>query len=120
MIRLLTDSGTRRCERQRFPAEIISYAVWLCQTFPLSLRHVGDLLAEGDIAVACKPSGSGLPNLVANWAAHIRRGLRGCFADKWHPDQMLVSVERKKSWASVIPPKKGRQLPLQGYPRPSP
>ena len=29
----------------RFPAEIISYAVWLYFRFPLSLRHVDELLS---------------------------------------------------------------------------
>jgi transposase-like protein len=29
----------------RYPAEIISYAVWLCFRFPLSLRMVEEMLA---------------------------------------------------------------------------
>ena len=32
----------------RFPAEIISYAVWLYFRFPLSLRHVDEILAAHD------------------------------------------------------------------------
>lgn len=36
----------------RFPAEIISYAVWLYYRFPLSLRPVGELLAACGITVS--------------------------------------------------------------------
>jgi putative transposase len=37
----------------RFPAELISYAVWLYFRFPPSLRMV-EMLAARDIAVACE------------------------------------------------------------------
>lgn len=33
--------------RHRFPPEIISYAVWLYYTFPLSFRDVQKLLYRG-------------------------------------------------------------------------
>ena len=36
----------------RFPVEIISYAVWLYYRFPLSPRHVDDLLAVRGITVS--------------------------------------------------------------------
>ena len=39
-------------KRHRFPAEIISHAVWLYFRFPLSLRHVEDMLAERRIDVS--------------------------------------------------------------------
>jgi putative transposase len=35
----------------RYPAEIISYAVWLCFRFPLSLRMVEEMLAARGISV---------------------------------------------------------------------
>jgi hypothetical protein len=38
-------------KRHRFPAEIIAHAVWLYYRFPLSLRHVEDLLVERGIEV---------------------------------------------------------------------
>jgi transposase-like protein len=37
--------------RHRFPAEIISHAIWLCRVFNLSLRHVELILAEIDTAL---------------------------------------------------------------------
>ena len=36
----------------RFPAEIISHAVWLYFRFPLSLRMVDELLAARDVVVS--------------------------------------------------------------------
>src|ERR1700761_6107017 len=38
--------------RHRFPAEIISHAVWLYHVFSLSLRDVELLLADRDIVVS--------------------------------------------------------------------
>lgn len=38
--------------RRRFPAKVISYAVWLYLRFPLSLRMVEDLLAALGIIVS--------------------------------------------------------------------
>jgi putative transposase len=47
-----TDVTTARYKRHRFPAEIITHAVWLYFRFPLSLRHVEDLLAVRGIEVS--------------------------------------------------------------------
>jgi putative transposase len=38
--------------RHRFPAEVISYAVWLYFRFPLSLRMVEEMLAARGIDVS--------------------------------------------------------------------
>ena len=49
----------------RFPAEIISHAVWLYYRFPLSLRMVDELLAVPSLRArdasssATRPCGSG-------------------------------------------------------------
>jgi putative transposase len=36
----------------RFPAEIVSHAVWLYFRFPLTLRHVDEILAARGIIVS--------------------------------------------------------------------
>jgi putative transposase len=41
-----------RYTHHRFPAEVISYAVWLYFRFPLSLRMVEELLAAPGILVS--------------------------------------------------------------------
>jgi len=41
----MTDALPSHFKRHRFPAEIVAHAVWLYYRFPLSLRHVENLLA---------------------------------------------------------------------------
>ena len=67
----------------RFPAEIISYAVWLYYRFHLSHRDIEDLLAERGVQVSyeairlwCRAFG---PALAAGLRRHRRRA-----AGKWH------------------------------------
>jgi hypothetical protein len=43
----------------RFPAEVISHAVWLYFRFPLSLRMVEEMLAARGILVSHETVGSG-------------------------------------------------------------
>lgn len=47
-----THIATPRYKRHRFAIEILTHAVWLYFRFPLSLRHVEDLLAERRIEVS--------------------------------------------------------------------
>jgi len=55
------DDATRLPQlcRQPIPAAIISHAVWLYFRFPLSLRHVDEILAAAASRSATKPYGSG-------------------------------------------------------------
>jgi putative transposase len=71
--------------RHRFPAEIISYAVWLYHVFSLSLRDVGLILAERGVVDSYET--------VRHWckmfAASVVDGLRRRRprpSDKWHMD----------------------------------
>ena len=52
----------------RFPAEIISHAVWLYFRFPLSLRMVEEMLAARGIIVSHET--------VRQWALQVRPGIR--------------------------------------------
>lgn len=65
MTTLPTDNTAHRYKRHRFPAEIIAHAVWLYFRFPLSLRHVEDLLA-GASKFRSRPCRSGLRSSAAN------------------------------------------------------
>ena len=81
----------------RFPAEIISYAVWLYFRFPLSLRHVDELLAARGIAVShetVRQWGLKFGQALAN---QIRRRLPRA-GDKWHLDEVVVKIAGKKHW----------------------
>lgn len=93
-----TDIVTPRYKGHRFPAEIIGHAVWLYFRFPLSLRHVGDLLAERGIAVSFQRVSEWATKFNQEYARCFRRRSRGSFADKWHFDEMVISIKGKKHW----------------------
>ena len=81
----------------RFPAEIISYAVWLYFRFPLSLRHVDEILAARGITVShetVRQWGLKFGQSVAN---QIRRRLPRA-GDTWHLDEVAVKIAGKKHW----------------------
>src|ERR1700731_1467043 len=69
----------------RYPAEIISYAVWLYFRFPLSLRMVEEMLAARGISVTHETIRQWGLKFGQEFVNRIRRRapLRG---DKWHLD----------------------------------
>ena len=67
----------------RFPAEIISHAVWLYFRFPLSLRMVDELLAARGIVVSYETVRQWALKFGQAFANQIRRGLPRA-GDKWH------------------------------------
>ena len=78
--------------RHRFPAEIISHAVWLYHVFSLSLRDVELLLAERGVVVSyetvrrwCKKFGQSFANRLRH-----RRPRPG---DKWHLDEVFIRIQ---------------------------
>ena len=94
----LTRPISHRYKRHCFPAEIIAHAVWLYFRFPLSLRHVEDLLAERGVEVSFQTVSEWATKFGRDFAGHIRAQSRGGFADKWHLDEMVVPIKGKKYW----------------------
>ena len=81
----------------RFPAEVIQHAVWLYFRFPLSLRMVEDLLAARGIIVSHET--------VRRWAEKFGRVYANKIrfrapqlGDKWHLDEVVISINGKKHW----------------------
>ncbi len=93
MTDLPTEAGPQIYKRHRFPAEIISHAMWLYFRFPLSLRHVEDLLAERGIEVSFQTVAEWAGKFGGEYARRIRRRSKGRFADKWHLDEMVVTMD---------------------------
>ena len=83
--------------RHRFPSEIIAHAVWLYFRFPLSLRMVEDLLAARGITVSHQAIRTWADKFGRNFANRIRRR-SGRFGDKWHLDEVVISIWGKKQW----------------------
>src|SRR5215203_5189987 len=86
-----------RYARHRFPAEVISHAVWLYFRFPLSLRMVEEMLAARGIVLSHETVRQWARKLGQAFANQIRRRLP-CAGDKWHLDEVEVKIAGQKHW----------------------
>jgi putative transposase len=86
-----------RYARHRFPPEVISYAVWLYFRFPLSLRMVEEMLAARGILVSHETVRQWALKFGQSFANQIRRRLPAS-GDKWHLDEVAISIAGKKYW----------------------
>ena len=78
--------------RHRFPAEIISHAVWLYHVFSLSLRDVELILAERGIVVSYETVRRWCMKFGATFADRLRRR-RPRPGDKWHIDEVFIRIQ---------------------------
>jgi len=84
----------------RFPAEVIEQAVWLYFRFPLSLRMVEDLSAARGIIVSHETVRSWAEKFGRVCANKIRRRSPQ-MGDKWHLDEVVISINGKKHWSRL-------------------
>src|SRR3984957_4991317 len=78
--------------RHRFPAEIISHAVWLSHVFSLSLRDVELILAERGIVVSHETVRRWCKKFAGSFADRLRRR-RPQPGDKWHMDEVFIRIQ---------------------------
>jgi putative transposase len=78
----------------RFPAEIISHAVWLYHCFSLSLREVETILAQRGIVVSYES--------IRTWGLRFGRAFANTLkrrrprpGDKWHLDEVFIRIRGK-------------------------
>lgn len=81
----------------RFPASIISHAVWLYFWFAPSHRDIEDLLAERGAPVSYEAIRLWCRKFGATFAAGLRSRRRRP-ADKWRLDEVQLKIRRKKRW----------------------
>jgi putative transposase len=86
-----------RYTRHRFPAEVISHAVWLYFRFSLSLRMVEEMLAARGILVSHETVRQWALKFGQDFANQIRRCLPAP-GDKWHLDEVVISIAGRKHW----------------------
>ena len=86
-----------RYAHHRFPAEVISCAVWLYFRFPLSLRMVEEMLAARGIEVTHETVRQSALKFGQSFANQIRRRLPAA-GDRWHRDEVAISIAGKKHW----------------------
>ena len=77
--------------RHRFPAEIISHAVWLYHVFSLSLRDVELILAERGVIVTRESIRHWCRKFGADFAGRLRRR-RPRPGDTWHLDEVFIRI----------------------------
>ena len=80
----------------RFPAEVISHAVWLYFRFPLSLRMAEEMLAARGIIVSHESVRQWVLKFGQHFANQIRR--LPATGDKWHLDEVVLKIAGKKHW----------------------
>jgi putative transposase len=78
--------------RHRFPAEIISHAIWLYHVFSLSLRDVELILAERGVVVSYETVRRWCKKFAASFADRLRRR-RPRPGDKWHMDEVFIRIQ---------------------------
>jgi putative transposase len=78
--------------RHRFPAEIISHAVWLYHVFSLSLRDVELLLAEQSVVVSYETVRRWCEKFDQVFASRLRQR-RPRPGDKWHVDEVFIRIQ---------------------------
>src|SRR5271165_1441074 len=78
--------------RHRFPAEIISHAVWLYHVFSLSLRDVELILAERGIVVTHESIRHWCLKFGCDFARRLRRR-RPQPGDTWHLDEGFIRIQ---------------------------
>ena len=81
----------------RFPREIIAYAVWAYYRLALSTADVEDLLAARGIIVNRETVRLWVNRFGAHFADCIRRD-RPRPNDKWHMDEVVITIRGKKHW----------------------
>src|SRR6202166_112772 len=80
------------CYRRRFPAEIISHAVWLYHVFSLSLRDVELQLAERGIVLSYETVRRWCGKFGESFAKRLRRR-RPRPGDKWYLDEIFIRIQ---------------------------
>ena len=94
----MSSSATKsRYAGYRFPAEVISQAVWLYFRFPLSLRMVEEMLAARGIVVSHETVRQWALRFGQDFANRIRRRLP-CARDKWHLDEVAIRIAGVQHW----------------------
>jgi putative transposase len=93
----MTPRARPRYTGYRFPAAIISPALWLYFRFPLGLRMVEELLAARGIILSHKTVRQWAGKFGRQFANQIRRRLPRV-GDKWHRDEVVLESAGVKHW----------------------
>ena len=95
-------NADQRFHGYRFPAVIIGEVIWLRFRFSLSLRDIPALMAARGIDVSHETVREWCEKFGAVYAHQLRRR-RPRPGDKWHLDELVVSIKgaRRYLWRAV-------------------
>src|SRR2546422_10665246 len=98
-----TPPSPNHYKNHRFPAEIISHAVWLYFRFCLSFRDVEELLLERGVVVTSEAIRKWWRKFGQRYANQLRRR-RPRLGDKWHLDEGAPRTHSQLAGAGSKPP----------------
>lgn len=81
----------------RYPREVIAYAVWAYHRLALSTADVEDLLAARGVIVSRETARLWVNRFGLHFSDCIRRD-RPRPNDKWHLDEVVITIRGKKHW----------------------
>jgi putative transposase len=86
----------------RYPVEIIAHCVWLYHRFPLSFREVQEMMLARGIVVSHETIRQWCAKFGQTYANELRRR-RARPGDKWHLDEMFITINGKTHylWRAV-------------------
>ena len=95
-------ANPQRYKNHRFPPEIISHAVWLYFRFTLSYRDVEEMLFARGIVVTYEAIRKWCRKFGQDYAHQIRCR-RPRTGDKWHLDEVFLTINGKRHylWRAV-------------------
>ena len=111
-------SSMPRLKGFRYPREIIAYAVWAYHRFAFSTGDVEDLLAERGVIAGREAIRLWINRFGRHVAECIRRDCPRPI-DKWHLDEVLISIRGVKHWLWRAIDASGDVLDILVQPRPN-
>jgi putative transposase len=97
-----TNAAAPSYKRHRYPAEIIAHTVWLYFRFSLSFRDVEELMAVRGVSVSYETVRRWTLKFGQRYANELRRR-RPHPGDKWHIDEVFLTIQGKTAylWRAV-------------------
>jgi hypothetical protein len=98
----LVGTETPSYRGSRFPVEIINHGVWLYYRFPLSFREVQEMKLQRGVVVFHETIRQWCVKFGQTYANGLRRR-RPCPGDKWHLDEVFLTIngQRQYLWRAV-------------------
>src|SRR5215475_8983029 len=97
-----TPPATTKYKNHRFPAEIMSHAVWLYFRFCLSYRDVEELVFVCGVTVTYETIRQWCLNCGQDYTNQLKRR-RAQPGDTWHLDEVFLTINGKRHylWRAV-------------------